>query len=79
MSATLASLYKGLLRFSMLTYFSKARIFHTAIKNGQLLWYGHAYQLNDRTNVKNNRRVHACTAGRCENKHLHLRTIVQRN
>ena len=36
----------------MLTYFSKARIFHTAIENSQLLQYGHAYQLNDRVNVK---------------------------
>ena len=36
----------------MLTYFSKARIFHAAIENGQLLQYGHAYQLNDRVNVK---------------------------
>ena len=52
MSATLASLYEGLLCFSVLTYFSKARIFHAAIENGQLLQYGHAYQLNDRTNVK---------------------------
>ena len=52
MSATLASLYEELLCFSVLTYFSKARIFHAAIENGQLLQYGHAYQLNDRTNVK---------------------------
>ena len=51
-SATLASLYEGLLCFSVLTYFSKARIFHAAIENSQLLQYGHAYQLNDRTNVK---------------------------
>ena len=52
MSATLASLYEGLLCFSVLTYFLKARIFHAAIENGQLLPYGHAYQLNNRTNVK---------------------------
>ena len=52
MFATLASLYEGLLCLSMLTYFSKARIFHAAIKNCQLLLYGHTYQLNDRTDIK---------------------------
>ena len=51
-STMLASLYGGFLCFSMLPYFSKARIFHVAIENSQLLQYGHAYQLNDRTNVK---------------------------
>ena len=51
-SATLASLYEGLLCFSVLTYFSKVRIFHATIENGQLLQYGHTYQLNDHTNVK---------------------------
>ena len=51
-SATLASLYEGLLCFSVLTYLSKAWIFHATIENGQLLQYGHAYQLNNRTNVK---------------------------
>ena len=48
---TLMNLYGGLLCFSMLTYFSKAQIFHMAIENGQLLQYGHAYQLYDRVNV----------------------------
>ena len=41
MSATLVSLYEWLLCFSVLTYmymyFSKSRIFHAAIENGQLL------------------------------------------
>ena len=50
--AKLASLYEELLCFSVLTYFLKARIFYAAIENGQLLQYGHAYQLNDRTNTK---------------------------
>ena len=40
MSATLVSLYGGLLCFSMLTYFSQAQIFHAAIENSQLLQYG---------------------------------------
>ena len=44
-SATLVSLYEELPCFSVLTYFSKARIFHAAIENGQLLQYGHAYQI----------------------------------
>ena len=52
MFATLASLYEGLLCLSMLTYFSKVRIFHAAIENCQLLLYGHTYQLNSRTNIK---------------------------
>ena len=43
MSATLVSLYRGLLCFPMLTYFSEAQIFHAAVENGQLLQYGHAY------------------------------------
>ena len=33
-------------------YFSKAGNFHAAIENSQLLQYGHAYQLNDHTNMK---------------------------
>ena len=49
---TLVSLYRGLLCFSAPAYFSKARFFYTKIENSQLLQYGHAYQLNDRTNVK---------------------------
>ena len=57
MSATLASLYGGILCFSVLTYFSKAQIFHAAIENSQLLQYGHAYQLNNRANVKMDARV----------------------
>ena len=65
MSATLASLNVGLLCFSVLTYFSKARIFHVAIKNGQLQ-YGHTYQLNDRTN-KNDGRIHEHTPQWCGN------------
>ena len=28
------------------------QVFHMAIENGQLLKYGHAYQLNDHMNVK---------------------------
>ena len=51
-SVTLVNLYEGLLCFSVLTYFSKARIFHTAIEDGQLSQYGHAYQLNDCMNIK---------------------------
>ena len=50
--ATLVSLYEGLLYFSVLTYFSKAQIFHSAIENSQLLQYSHTYQSNNRTNVK---------------------------
>ena len=57
-SSTLASLYGGLLCLSMLTYFSEAQIFHTAIENSQLLQYSHAYQLKDCTNVK---MMDACT------------------
>ena len=56
-SSTLASLYGGLC-LSMLTYFSEAQIFHTAIENSQLLQYSHAYQLKDCTNVK---MMDACT------------------
>ena len=66
MSATLASLYEGLL-CSVLTYFLKAWIFYAVIENGQLLQYGDAYQLNDRTNVKT---VDAHTAERCKNGNI---------
>ena len=52
MSATLANLYEGLLCFSVLTYLSKAWIFHATIENSRLLQYSHTYQLNDRTNIK---------------------------
>ena len=77
--STFASLYRGLLCFSVLTYFSKARVFHTAIESNQLLQYGHAYQLNNRANIKTmDARVHVLRNG-AKRKQSHLRTIVQRN
>ena len=79
MSATLASLYEGLLCFSMLTYFSQAQVFDTAIENGQLLQYGHAYQLNDSTNVKTKDACMRYSATVQERKRLNLRMIVQWN
>ena len=66
-SATLASLYGGVggvgwvLYFSMLTYFLKAQIFNTAIKNGQLL------PIKQLHVCRNDGGMHAHTAERCEN------------
>ena len=67
----------GLLCFAVPSYFSKARFFHVAIDKGQILQYGHTYQLNDCTNVKT---MDVCTCRMVEKwKWLHLRTILQWN